>query len=326
MAVPLSTLRLSDPGILDGNASQRSTLHSRGINLRIINSCSAHLMREVSALGTRNGVSLGSKTGEQFKHTDLQPGGFPVSRLHQVEWSDDPFQSLVIGTKQKTLIHSLVKQHSLNTGYDDVVQGKGLGLIGLLSGNPGCGKTLTAEAVAEVTKRPLYPVSAGELGTEPEKVDKQLTAILDISHRWSAILLLDEADVFLQERDAKDVARNALVSIFLRQLEYYQGIMILTTNRIGDCDPAFESMESTEMSSYEYSANRYSRTGRIHFSIHYPDLDVEARRLIWKTFISRAHSSAGTEASFKDEEMEELAKHEMNGRQVSPYPNSTLGT
>ena len=124
-----------------------------------------------------------------------------------------------------------------------------------MSGNPGCGKTLTAEAVAEVTRRPLYPVSAGELGTEPEKVDKQLTAILDISHRWSAILLLDEADVFLQERDAKDVARNALVSIFLRQLEYYQGIMILTTNRIGDCDPAFESMASTELGSCEYSAN-----------------------------------------------------------------------
>lgn len=169
-----------------------------------------------------------------------------MSRLQQVEWSDDPFQSLVIGTKQKTLIHSLVKQHSENTEYDDVIQGKGLGLIGLLSGNPGCGKTLTAEAVAEVTRRPLYPVSAGELGTEPEKVDKQLTAILDISHRWSAILLLDEADVFLQARDAKDVARNALVSIFLRQLEYYQGIMILTTNRIGDCDPAFESMMNTE--------------------------------------------------------------------------------
>jgi SpoVK/Ycf46/Vps4 family AAA+-type ATPase len=114
-----------------------------------------------------------------------------------------------------------------------------------LSGNPGCGKTLTAEAVSEVTKRPLYPVSAGELGTEPEKVDQQLTSILEISHKWSAILLLDEADVFLQERDAKDVARNALVSIFLRQLEYYQGILILTTNRIANCDPAFESTMTT---------------------------------------------------------------------------------
>lgn len=140
------------------------------------------------------------------------------------------------------MIHSLVKQHSSNpTGYDDVIRGKVRGLVGLLSGNPGCGKTLTVEAVAEVTKRPLYPLSAGKLGTEPEKANQQLTSILEISHKWLATLLLDEADVFLQERDAKDVARSALVSIFLRQLEYYQEILILTTNRIAIYDPAFES-------------------------------------------------------------------------------------
>ncbi|KAL2037820.1 hypothetical protein N7G274_009545 [Stereocaulon virgatum] len=232
-----------------------------------------------------------------FGFGDKKWGGFPVSRLREVVWSNDPFDSLVIGSKQKNLIHSLVKQHSSNpTGYDDIIQGKGRGLIGLLSGNPGCGKTLTAEAVSEVTKRPLYPVSAGELGTEPEKVDQQLTSILEISHKWSAILLLDEADVFLQERDAKDVARNALVSIFLRQLEYYQGILILTTNRIANCDPAFES--------------------RIHFSIHYPDLDVSARKRIWKTFIEKAHASVGTTSKISDEDIDILAKHEMNGRQI----------
>jgi len=173
---------------------------------------------------------------------ETSTGSFAISRLKEVVWSDEPFNSLVMGEKPKTLIHSLVKQHSTaETGYDDVVQGKGLGLIGLLSGNPGCGKTLTAEAVAEVAKKPLYAVSAGELGTDVEKVDKQLNLILELSHQWSAVLLLDEADVFLQERDTKDVTRNALVSIFLRQLEYFQGILILTTNRIGNCDPAFES-------------------------------------------------------------------------------------
>jgi hypothetical protein len=41
-------------------------------------------------------------------------------------------------------------------------------------------------------------VSAGELGLEPEFVDKNLSRILELSHRWDAVLLLDEADVFLQ--------------------------------------------------------------------------------------------------------------------------------
>ena len=47
---------------------------------------------------------------------------------------------------------------------------------------------------------------------------------------------------------------------------------------------------------------------------------MKARRAIWKAFISRAHSSARTHSAFKDEEIDELAKHEMNGRQVCPRP------
>lgn len=60
-----------------------------------------------------------------FGFGDKRWGGFPVSRLQEVVWTDKPFHSLVIGAKQKTLIHSLVKQHSSeSTGYDDVIKGK----------------------------------------------------------------------------------------------------------------------------------------------------------------------------------------------------------
>lgn len=165
-----------------------------------------------------------------------------MDRCSNIQWGNEAFPSLVLSQPKKDLIYSLVKQHNAKAKiFDDVVQGKGKGLIGLLSGRPGCGKTLTAEAVSEITRQPLYTVSAGELGTLPRELDEKLTMILELSHTWNAILLLDEADVFLQARDNLDVNRNALVSIFLRQLEYYQGILILTTNRIGSCDPAFES-------------------------------------------------------------------------------------
>ncbi|KAI9713538.1 MAG: hypothetical protein M1820_000920 [Bogoriella megaspora] len=233
-----------------------------------------------------------------FSFGNKQWGGLAMSRLSDVSFSDAPFKSLEIDKKAKTLIHSLVKQHSMarSDGYDDVVVGKGRGLVGLLNGNPGVGKTLTAEAVAEITERPLYAVSAGELGVLPADVDKQLTLVLELAHRWQAILLLDEADVFLQERDTKDIQRNALVSIFLRQLEYYQGIIILTTNRLDACDPAFES--------------------RIHFSIHYPDLGLDARKQIWKTFLTKAHQAEDRNATIRDEDLEILARHELNGRQI----------
>ena len=114
-----------------------------------------------------------------------------------------------------------------------MVRGKGRGLIGLLSGRPGSGKTLSAEAVSQLTRKPLYTVSAGELGEKPQEVDEKLTMILALAVTWDAVVLLDEADVFLQTRDDNNITRNALVSIFLRQLEYFEGLLILTTNRIG---------------------------------------------------------------------------------------------
>ncbi|KAJ7349861.1 P-loop containing nucleoside triphosphate hydrolase protein [Mycena albidolilacea] len=228
-------------------------------------------------------------------------GGFALDRLQDIIWSDEAFRSLVLGAKKKNLIYSLFKSYSMHTAtFDDVVRGKGKGLIGLFSGRPGCGKTLTAEAVAEVTRRPLYSVSAGELGTQPKELDERLTLVLEIAQTWDAVLLLDEAEVFLQQRSKGDVTRNALVSIFLRQLEYYQGILILTTNMIEQCDPAFES--------------------RIHLSLHYPDLGFESRRQVWETFIAKTLKNTATNIS--SEHLDRFAGLFLNGRQIKNIVSS----
>ncbi|KAK1235038.1 hypothetical protein PQX77_001747 [Marasmius sp. AFHP31] len=222
-------------------------------------------------------------------------GGLGIDHVQDIEWSDEPLESLVLGEQQKTLIRALVEQHNNRSkNFDDVVKGKGRGLIGLLCGKPGCGKTLTVEALAEFTKRPLYVLSAGELGVEPHKVEKCLDQVLELGRTWDAILLLDEAEVFLQQRTPTDVVRNALVSIFLRRLEYYHGILFLTTNLLEQCDAAFES--------------------RIHFTINYPGLGVEAQKKIWKTFLNRT-TKEGERLSDSDIDM--LARRvPMNGRQI----------
>lgn len=147
-------------------------------------------------------------------------GAFAISNLEPVNWNDEAFKKLVIEPQRRSLIHALVKSHrSDGVDFDDIVQQKGRGLIGLLSGNPGVGKTLTAEAVSDVTRRPLYMISAGELGTDVDGVDRQLQTVLEITRRWGCVLLIDEADVFLNVRDMRDLSRNAIVSIFLRRLE-----------------------------------------------------------------------------------------------------------
>jgi SpoVK/Ycf46/Vps4 family AAA+-type ATPase len=69
-------------------------------------------------------------------------------------------------------------------------------------------------------------------------MESQLSQIFQIASHWGAILLLDEADVFLERRSSQDLVRNGLVSVFLRKLEYCEGIMFLTTNRVSEFDEA----------------------------------------------------------------------------------------
>lgn len=69
-----------------------------------------------------------------------------------------------------------------------------------------------AESVAEITRRPLYTVSSGELGVGAGQVEGNLNIALRLATTWNAIVLIDEADVFLEQRNTHDLERNSLVS------------------------------------------------------------------------------------------------------------------
>jgi SpoVK/Ycf46/Vps4 family AAA+-type ATPase len=141
-------------------------------------------------------------------------------------------------------------------------------------------------------KAPLYMMSAGDLGLDPRNIENALKDILEMCTRWDAILLLDEADVFLEQRSLHELERNKLVTIFLRVLEYYEGILFLTTNRVQTFDAAFQS--------------------RIHISLEYPELSKESRRIIWKSFIE----NSPLESRIDDKQLDELSRMRMNGRQI----------
>jgi hypothetical protein len=124
--------------------------------------------------------------------------------------------------EHRTIIRSTVTSHFLTREREknnitsvynpDIIKGKGRGVVILLHGAPGVGKTATAEAVALENKKPLFPITCGDLGTSAEDVERTLKDIFRYAHMWDCILLLDEADVFLTQRDRTDVERNALVS------------------------------------------------------------------------------------------------------------------
>ncbi|KAK4185746.1 mitochondrial sorting [Podospora australis] len=217
---------------------------------------------------------------------------FFVEQIDDVSWNSNAFDRLVLPADQKELILAFSESQLAGSNFDDVITGKGKGIICLLSGPPGVGKTLTAEAVAENLKVPLHMLSSGDLGSDPWEVERELNSILELVARWNAILLLDECDVFLEARSTHELERNKIVSIFLRTLEYYEGIMFMTTNRVDDIDAAFQS--------------------RIHVSIEYPDLTSASRRTIWRNFLN----GSTIKSSLTEKDINELAELKLNGRQI----------
>ncbi|KAJ8131685.1 hypothetical protein O1611_g1941 [Lasiodiplodia mahajangana] len=191
-------------------------------------------------------------------------GIFDVADIRDVKFNSDAFGHLLLSPDKKQLISSLVMQHNKESDtFDDYIQGKGKGLIFLLHGPPGVGKTFTA--------------------------------VLSLASSWDAVVLIDEADVFMQERDLLAFYRNELVSTLLQVLEYFEGIMFLTTNRVRTIDSAFQS--------------------RIHLSIAYPHLSYDARRELWKDWITRENSNSEPEW-LTETVLDQLATRLLNGREI----------
>ncbi|KAK9847085.1 AAA+ ATPase domain [Penicillium brevicompactum] len=160
-----------------------------------------------------------------------------ISALKDVDWSPESFDCLKIPSETKTILLSLAKTRLgmiPTVPFDDIIDGKGQGFNILLNGPPGVGKTFTVEATSEYFKLPLYSISAGELVVnhgDSNALEQQLETVFKIAKHFNAVLLLDEADAFMEQRTSYHDTHNRIVTIFLRKLEYYQGILFLTSNR-----------------------------------------------------------------------------------------------
>ncbi|RAL17393.1 ATPase [Aspergillus homomorphus CBS 101889] len=207
----------------------------------------------------------------------LQIGRDPSGneRLRKRPAKENPWLKLRLPDGHKDLVQSLIHSHfnrnKSGSVHFDLLRNKGNGVTILLHGVPGVGKTSTAECAAISNGRPLLPITCGDLGLTAGEVEEKLKEIFRLAQDWGCIMLLDEADVFLAQRRAYDVERNALVSVFLRTLEYYEGILFLTTNRVGVFDEAFKS--------------------RIHMSLYYPPLNWPQTYEIWSGHIDEANKA-----------------------------------
>jgi len=230
---------------------------------------------------------------EKHSLTQLLPGVVPGFALRNRKWvlldlaflrevkKRNEWKKLVLPKGHQEMVQAMVEAYSndMTTTKNmkdgarirmDLVSGKGEGCIILLHGVPGVGKTSTAECVAAHTNKPLYPITCGDIGVTPDDVESNMEQHFKPAHKWGCVLLLDEADVFLAKRDQRDVTRNVLVSVFLRILEYYSGILFLTTNRVGSIDDAFRS--------------------RLHLQLYYPNWTRKQTKQIFQKNFEQVES------------------------------------
>ncbi|EMD30836.1 hypothetical protein CERSUDRAFT_60789, partial [Gelatoporia subvermispora B] len=110
-------------------------------------------------------------------------------------------------------------------------------------------------------------VGAGELGTTVTALDAALQRVFNIATGWKAIVLIDETDVFLEQRSLHDLECNAMVAVFLRHVEYYRGVFFMTTNHVKTFDEAFLSW--------------------IHVVLHFRELTTSAKSQVWRAFLQK---------------------------------------
>lgn len=195
---------------------------------------------------------------------------------------------LILEEKNKKIVNQVFsKKYS---SFEDIVKDKGKGIIILAVGESGIGKTSTAEVYSELHQKSLYILQIEELGIYIENIEKNLSVILQRINKWNSVLLLDEVDVFLSHRN-NDLEKSAIVGVFLRLLEYFEGVIFFTSNRLEVIDHAVMS--------------------RVTLVLQFPKLSIDARKQIWKENFKTAKIVINS--------VDKLSRRDLSGRDIRNY-------
>lgn len=175
-------------------------------------------------------------------------------------------------------------------GFEDVLE-KGSGLTMLFDGPPGTGKTLAAEAIADHVNKPLQILNTGHLQSMfVGECEKNIIKAFRVAKEKDMVLLFDEAEGMLHDRDRVTFWARGQTGVLLTCLERHEGIVIFTTNRVQDLDRALER--------------------RISLKLTFPLPDKTARAAIWRRMIP---SQCPLD---KDVDLDSLAEIELSGGDI----------
>jgi len=230
----------------------------------------------------RSSQSTGGSTGD---HRIIEP----KTTMEDVVLPEEMMESVRTVLVQVTHKDLIFDKWGLG---DKGTTGRGIPL--LFSGPPGTGKTLLAHAIANALERPVMEVRYPDLvSAYVGETGKNIKKVFDTASEKDAVLLWDEADAMFNRRqdrpDGVEQSFNRVLNILLTEVDRFDGVVILTTNRGSALDLALER--------------------RLALKLIFPEPDRTMRGRIWRKLIP-------SQMPVKDLDVDVLAEHDLTGGQI----------
>lgn len=211
-------------------------------------------------------------------------GLFDVDEVEPIKFNENAWKHIVLDESSKNVIEGVVG--AFDFSKEAVADEEQTGLIILLHGPSGTGKTATVEAIADHFRRPLYSLSVCSLPLDTTLLVDTLTSRLDAARSWNAIVLIEAGDILMQTQRHEPIMEDLVrISTILEFFEQHRCIVFVT-------------------------ARTTSTAYMSHFAmtIQYPELDGDSRQTMWTNMLS------GEENNISRRDIEELSRVAVNGR------------
>ncbi|KAI1778048.1 P-loop containing nucleoside triphosphate hydrolase protein [Hypoxylon cercidicola] len=240
---------------------------------------------------------------EGFSLSTSKWARFEVDHIHPIKFDPNIFNYVVHDNRTRDLLRILVECHQEKVHkYDEFIEGKGNSLLVLLTGESGTGKTLMAESIADHLKKPLVRFTPAD-DTMTVMVEQAgrggslhagysgLSDAIQVAADWGAVMLYDDANF----------ENESFLYTFLRQVEYFKGVVFFTSNSELFKHPAVLS--------------------RAQIHLRFKPLTPEMRKQIWSNFNQRLPEDI---ERLTPPALEKLSTWQMNGRQIKNAMNMTV--
>lgn len=212
--------------------------------------------------------------------------GVNVKELERVVLPEADRKEIISVLKQSEHTEKIFKKW----GLGDVIEyGRGMNMI--FYGGPGTGKTWCAHCIAKAVGRELLVINAANIqSSEPGGANRAIEAAFKEATDKKKVLFLDECDSLITQRNDVGMIMSSEINTLLTQIEKFEGICILATNRIDTLDEALER--------------------RLSLILEFKDPDFAARKEIWSKLLPKKFPLAS------DVSVDKLAEYKLTGGQI----------